>query len=46
MDGIFIESDGPFYIVTINRRERRNAVDTETADGASRFTSGAGRHGG
>lgn len=31
MDGIFIETDGPVYIVTINRPERRNAVDAETA---------------
>lgn len=31
MDGIFIETDGPVQIVTINRPERRNAVDAETA---------------
>jgi enoyl-CoA hydratase len=31
MSGIFIETDGPVYIVTINRPERRNAVDAETA---------------
>ena len=31
MDGIFIETDGPVYIATINRPARRNAVDAETA---------------
>lgn len=31
MDGIFTETDGPVYIVSINRPERRNAVDAETA---------------
>lgn len=31
MSGILIERDGPVYIVTINRPERRNAVDAATA---------------
>lgn len=31
MNGILIETDGPVRIITINRPERRNAVDTETA---------------
>lgn len=31
MGSIFIDTDGPVYIVTINRPERRNAVDADTA---------------
>lgn len=31
MSGILIERDGPVFIVTINRAERRNAVDAATA---------------
>jgi enoyl-CoA hydratase len=31
MSGILIERDGPVFIVTINRPERRNAVDAATA---------------
>jgi hypothetical protein len=42
-----VERDGPVTVVTIDRPERRNAVDGpgETAAGAAGFMEGRGRHG-
>jgi enoyl-CoA hydratase/carnithine racemase len=42
---VLVEHRSPLTIVSLNRPERRNAVDRDTVAGAGRFAGGAGRHG-
>ncbi len=43
---VSVESSGPIATVTLNRRERRNAVvAAEGLAGVERFADGTGRHG-